>query len=74
MVKVSCMLMTLVAPEILIGKSLVDWLSAHVSRTEMQEFAKLDEVEWTVTHGFYANMGGFVVNSRHTLRCRTAWV
>lgn len=55
------MLATLLAPEILAGKALVDWISARTSREEMDGFALKDNVEWTVTHAFFANMGGFIV-------------
>jgi hypothetical protein len=52
---------SLVAPELMVGKALVDLISAPSSRNEMKTLAEVDGVEWSVTHGFYANMGGFVV-------------
>jgi hypothetical protein len=60
-IRVYYMVVTLVAPEILIGKALVDWISARTSMEEMREFAQIDGVEWGSTHAFFANMGGFVV-------------
>lgn len=37
--------------------------------------AKLDEVEWSLTHAFFANMGGFVVrySDNYDAYLRTAW-
>jgi hypothetical protein len=59
--KIYYMLVTLVAPEMLIGKALVDWISARTSREECQEFANIDGVEWGLQKAYFANMGGFVV-------------
>jgi hypothetical protein len=55
------MLTNLVAPEVRVGKALVDWISARHSKKRMGDFATEDGVEWTVTHGFYANIGGFII-------------
>lgn len=55
------MLITLIAPEIMVRMTLVDWISARFSNQEMEMLALQDEVEWSVTHGFLADMGGFVV-------------
>ena len=55
------MLITLIAPEIMVRMTLVDWISARFSNQEMEMLALQDEVEWSGTHGFLADMGGFVV-------------
>lgn len=60
-IKIMFMLGTILAPELLIGKALADWISARTSKEEMEDFANEDEVKWTVTHAFYANLGGFIV-------------
>ncbi|KAE8444555.1 hypothetical protein EG329_014479 [Mollisiaceae sp. DMI_Dod_QoI] len=59
--KIFWMAVTLVAPELLTGKALVDLISAKSSKQDMKALAQLDGVEWDLTHGFFANMGGFVV-------------
>jgi hypothetical protein len=53
-----------VAPELLLGKAMVDLLSAVHSENEMKHWADLDGVEWTVTHAYFANMGGFSLHFR----------
>lgn len=59
-IKIMFMLGTSIAPELLIGKALEDWISARTSKEEMEDFANEDKVKWTVTHAFYANLGGFI--------------
>src|SRR6266536_3517924 len=57
--KVKWMVTTLLAPEYLIGKTFVDFLSAWHLREEMRVWAERDGVDWTISHVFFANMGGF---------------
>jgi hypothetical protein len=57
------MLATMVAPEILLAKACGDLSDAKLNLNELQEFAVLDEVPWTLVHSLYANMGGFVIRS-----------
>jgi hypothetical protein len=52
------MLFALIMPEILVGKALQDFLRARRFSREMRKFA--DGASWTITHSFYADMGGFV--------------
>jgi hypothetical protein len=59
--KAKWMLLTLVAPEILIGLALSQFVAARHGRDMMQEFASEDGVEWTLEHSHFADMGGFVV-------------
>jgi uncharacterized membrane protein YwzB len=59
--KAKWMLLTLVAPEILIGYALSQFVAARHGRDMMQEFASEDGVEWTLEHSHFADMGGFVV-------------
>jgi hypothetical protein len=54
------MLISIIAPEVILGSAWNEWRGAKASCEEMQQFAQQDGVEWTVVHGFYANMGGFV--------------
>jgi hypothetical protein len=58
------MLFTMVAPEFVIGKACADLAQAKEDLQELLKFAKIDHVPWTLTHTYYANMGGFVVRSR----------
>jgi len=55
------MAVTLVAPELLVGAALSDRVSAHIFKNEMKKWED-DGSEWTLTHAFYANMGGFVLD------------
>ena len=55
------MMLALVMPEVMEGMVLVDYLSARASEQEMQKWASQDGTEWSLTHAFYANLGGFVV-------------
>ena len=55
------MIFAFVAPEVILGAALVDLLSAMTSVRDMMDFAAEDGVEWTLGHGFLANMGGFAV-------------
>jgi hypothetical protein len=61
---VKWMLLTMVAPEIVIGKALADLMQAKEDLKELLKFAEDDHVPWTLAHTYYANMGGFVVRSR----------
>ncbi|OCL08119.1 hypothetical protein AOQ84DRAFT_407568 [Glonium stellatum] len=62
--KLKWMLLTLLLPEFLLGKAFQDRVLAGRSWREMQPLAKADKVEWTLTHSFYANMGGFVLKAK----------
>jgi hypothetical protein len=55
------MIFALLAPEVLLGAAVTDLLSAKTSEDDMRDFAIQDGVDWTSTHGFLANIGGFVV-------------
>jgi hypothetical protein len=59
--KAKWMLLTLVAPEILIGLALSELVAARYGQDTMQEFACEDGVEWTLEHSHFADMGGFVI-------------
>jgi len=59
--KLFWMAVTLVAPELLVGAALSDRVSAHIFKNEMKKWED-DGSEWTLTHAFYANMGGFVLD------------
>ena len=53
--KVKWMGLTIVGPEYVLGKALAEKLAAHHSR------AQFHHAEWTTTHGYFANMRGFVL-------------
>jgi len=59
--KAKWMLLTLMAPEVLIGLALSHFMAANHGRNTMQEFAREDGVEWTLEHSHFADMGGFVI-------------
>ncbi|MCJ1384098.1 hypothetical protein MMC17_007214 [Xylographa soralifera] len=57
--KLKWMVLTVIAPECLLGKALIDMLSASHSCDVMRAFAEKDKIEWTITHAYFANIGGF---------------
>ncbi|KAF7874221.1 hypothetical protein EAF04_002893 [Stromatinia cepivora] len=63
MTSLKWMIATIIAPEILLAKS---WSDLDVARKQFEKFkpwAVDDDVEWTLTHTLFANMGGFVIRS-----------
>lgn len=58
------MLVTIIAPECVLGKALADLYAAHLSVREMRRYAKSDGAKWGLTHAFFANMGGFVLTQK----------
>jgi hypothetical protein len=55
------MLLTVLAPEVVTGKALADFLSASHNKTKMKDAARRDGIKWTLTHAFLADMGGFAI-------------
>jgi hypothetical protein len=53
------MLFTMIAPEFILGKAIGDFVGAWNLKKKMEEYAIRDNVEWGLSHGFFANMGGF---------------
>jgi hypothetical protein len=66
------MIIAFVLPEFLVGRAVQDWMMARKSSQDerMKAFAALDGTMWTIEHGFYANMGGFIVTVNNTVRER----
>ncbi|CAM6088010.1 unnamed protein product [Calypogeia fissa] len=61
--KLSSMLKTLLVPEALVAVAFADFTAARRSVMRMQkQFPGLGG--WTMTHAFYANMGGFILKTR----------
>jgi hypothetical protein len=58
------MLVTVIAPEICLGKYWADVDDAKTDLKMLEELAAEDEVPWTMSHSLFANMGGFVLR-RH---------
>lgn len=56
------MLLTFLLPEFLLGKALQDRRMAKLSIERMKGINSSPDFEWTMTHGFYADMGGFALN------------
>jgi len=54
------MLFTILAPELLLGKSLADLRAVDSTIAKFRKFAAEDGVPWTRVHSHFANMGGFV--------------
>ncbi len=55
------MLLTVLAPELLLAKNMADLDSVNINIVKLQEFAAQDGVPWTRVHSLFANMGGFVI-------------
>lgn len=70
--KVKWMLVTLIVPEFLVGRAFQDFIMARKSCHQMKEFAERDGIQWTLTHAYYANMGGFVLRVHSSSEPRPA--
>ena len=55
------MVVMVVAPELVVALAARDWLWARSSVREMKELG-FQDWQWSMSHAFFANMGGFVVN------------
>jgi hypothetical protein len=65
------MLITMILPEFLVSRALGDFVAAYLSANRcnfLQEHVKRSHTQWTTTHAFYANMGGFVLKDRNAKR------
>ncbi|KIX08801.1 uncharacterized protein Z518_03458 [Rhinocladiella mackenziei CBS 650.93] len=56
------MFINVLAPEVIMGKAVMDLLSARSANGHLKSFASKDDVEWSLSHTFLANMGGFAVD------------
>jgi hypothetical protein len=64
--KAKLMVITVLAPEMLIGSTI-----GISSRSELSRKAKYAGVnEWTITHGFFTLMGGFEITSESGTKFR----
>lgn len=57
------MLATIIAPEVLLGKYWGDLENAKSDLKKLRKFAAKDGVPWTLSHCFFANMGGFALRT-----------
>jgi hypothetical protein len=55
------MIITILAPELLITLNSGQLVSVLKSTNQLKEYAKEDGVPWSLTYLLFANMGGFVV-------------
>jgi hypothetical protein len=55
------MLITVLAPEVLLAKNVGDLAAVKLDLEELQDWAAQDGVPWTRTHSLFANMEGFVI-------------
>lgn len=61
--KAKWMIATILMPEILVGKALDEFLSARAPfNNELARLAMDDGTEWGLTHAYFANLGGFVLD------------
>ena len=54
------LLLTVAAPELVVALAVRDWLWARASIREMRDLG-FDDWQWSMSHAFFANMGGFVL-------------
>lgn len=59
--KVLYFVVALVAPEAVAGRAMMSLYAACCNVQLMEELAKKDQVPWTLSHAFLANMGGFAI-------------
>jgi hypothetical protein len=55
------MLIAIVAPELTLALAADRLGSALDARKKFKHFADIDGIQWTLEHGFYADMGGFAI-------------
>lgn len=63
--KLGMMLATLLAPEFLFALAVIEFMRAWRLRTEGREWAKRDNVPWTLRHAYFAVIRGFRVENVH---------
>lgn len=56
-------LITTLAPETVIGTAFYDLLAAKIVSQKLQSFVSEDGVPCSLLHSYFANMGGFVIES-----------
>ena len=59
--KLRWQLFTIAFPEVVVGMAAEQWESANQS---VREFKRLGYPQWTMRHAFFADMGGFVLESQ----------
>lgn len=59
--KLKWMLIAFVGPEFVFGHAMAEFTAAWKSRRYMKSLAAANDSKWTLSHGFYANQGGFVL-------------
>jgi hypothetical protein len=62
-ISVKWMVITMIAPEVIIGMAYYDYLLAKENLRDLKGFASEDDAPWTLTHSYFANIGGFVIQS-----------
>ncbi|KAM6484150.1 hypothetical protein HDV62DRAFT_357542 [Trichoderma sp. SZMC 28011] len=55
---------TVIAPELIICVAYQDLVGALKGRKEMRKWVENGKGPWSLTHSYYANMGGFVIQGR----------
>ncbi|KAF2440837.1 hypothetical protein P171DRAFT_434593 [Karstenula rhodostoma CBS 690.94] len=70
--KVKWMIITLLAPEFIMGLALSNFWSARCNHKTLKCLADEDGVDWSRAHTFYADMGGFVIEFKEASSYDTA--
>ncbi|KAL7921480.1 hypothetical protein ACQKWADRAFT_120719 [Trichoderma austrokoningii] len=68
------MIVTILGPEYIISKAWEDLIKARKVQKMMRDYVCQDGVAWSLTHSYYAKMGGFAIKSKPqgTLHCLSA--
>lgn len=56
-------LITVIMPEVVIAVACSDLIAARADHSDMKREFGHDPVPWTLSHSYYANMGGFVISA-----------
>ena len=59
--KIKWMIITVFSPEIILGLAAVDLYAARASHEEIAKLAEEDGVPWSLSHSYFANIGGFAI-------------
>lgn len=58
------MIITVLVPEYTLGRAFAEQVCARQIQRKMQHYADKDHVSWSLTHSYYAYMGGFAIRNK----------
>lgn len=66
--KLKWMAVNIIAPEWAVGRAWSDYLSVSMLEQKFEAFRAVDQVPWSRTHTYFANMGGFAIRFTGEMR------